>query len=59
MRGKTETGDQLFYSFSVENRIAKDHPLRTMKKYVNDILTNLSGEFQNQRGAPVLRRNIF
>lgn len=46
MRGKTETEDQLFYSFSVENRIAKDHPLRAMKKYVDDILENLSGEFQ-------------
>ena len=46
MRGTTKVEDQLFYSFSVENRIAEDHPLRAMKKYVDDILTNLSGEFE-------------
>lgn len=46
MRGKEQAEDQLFYSFSVESRIAKDHPLRAMKKFVDDILTNLSGEFE-------------
>ena len=62
MRGKTETEDQLFYSFSVENCIAKDHSLRAMKKYVDDILTNLLGEFQklySPAGRPVLHRNMF
>lgn len=46
MRGKEQTEDQLFYSFSVENRISKDHPLRTMKKYIDEILFNLSPEFE-------------
>jgi transposase len=45
MRGSSKNQDQLFYSFSVEDRIPKKHPLRALKKYVDQILLNLDGDF--------------
>ena len=41
MRGKSKDQDQLFYSFSVEERIPKKHPLRALKTYVDQILSKL------------------
>ena len=45
MRGQTKIQDQLFYSFSIEDRIPKSHPLRVLKKYVDDILLKMDDEF--------------
>ena len=45
MRGQTKNQDQLFYSFSIEDRIPKSHPLRVLKKYVDDILLKMDDEF--------------
>ena len=42
MRGK-ETGQQSFYSYvSQEERIPADHPLRTIRAIVDDVLQQLS-----------------
>ena len=45
MRGLTKKQDQLFYSFSVEDRIPKSHPLRVLKKYVDAILLKMDDDF--------------
>ena len=45
MRGKSKDQDQLFYSFSVEERIPKKHPLRALKTYVDQILLNMDEDF--------------
>ena len=45
MRGK-ETGQQSFYSYvSQEERIPADHPLRTIRRIVDDVLEQLSRRF--------------
>ena len=45
MRGK-ETGQQSFYSYvSQEERIPADHPLRTIRQIVDDVLRQLSERF--------------
>ena len=55
MRGSSKNQDQLFYSFSVEDRVPKNHPLRAMKKYIDEILANMSDDFAklySQTGRP-------
>jgi len=55
MRGSSKNQDQLFYSFSVEDRVPKKHPLRAMKKYVDEILSNMNEDFArlySQTGRP-------
>lgn len=47
MRGKSKDQDQLFYSFSVEERIPQKHPLRALKKYVDQILLNMDEDFSS------------
>jgi transposase len=47
MRGLSKNQDQLFYSFSIEDRIPKKHPLRAMKKYVDEILEKMSDDFSD------------
>ena len=59
MRETTKAEDQLFYSFWVENRIANDHPLRAMEKYVDVILTILSDEFQKLYSSTERPRKMF
>lgn len=45
MRGTSNNQESLFYSFSIEKRIPKGHPLRSMKKKVDDILTRMTDLF--------------
>jgi transposase len=55
MRGSSKNQDQLFYSFSVEDRVPKNHPLRAMKKYVDEILSKMGEDFAklySQTGRP-------
>ncbi len=45
MRGLSKNQDQLFYSFQLEERVPKKHPLRAIKKYVDEILENMTDDF--------------
>ena len=45
MRGGDERSGSLFSYVDLEARIAKDHPLRTIRAIVNEALAALSGEF--------------
>lgn len=45
MRGRADGQGQLFHVFSVESRIRKDHPLRSLKRTVDGILKELSPLF--------------
>lgn len=45
MRGGPEDAKQLFSYVDIEDRIAPDHPLRTVKGLVEEVLAGLSREF--------------
>jgi len=45
MRGGDERSGSLFSYVDLEARVAKDHPLRTIRGLVNEALAALSGEF--------------
>jgi hypothetical protein len=45
MRGGDERSGALFSYVDLEARVGKDHPLRTIRMFVNDALAALSGEF--------------
>ncbi len=45
MRGTSKNQDQLFYSFQLEERVPKNHSLRAIKRYVDEILTTMSDDF--------------
>jgi len=45
MRGRIDEQPALFHSFSVEDRIRADHPLRDVKRRTDRILASLSVEF--------------
>lgn len=46
MRGADQTNGSLFSYVSLEDRVPPDHPLRTIRRVVNDVLCDLSGEFE-------------
>ena len=46
MRGRVDDQPPLFHVFSVEDRIRPDHPLRDVKRRVDQILTRLSPKFE-------------
>lgn len=46
MRGVDQTNGSLFSYVSLEDRVPPDHPLRTIRSVVNDVLTSLSVEFE-------------
>ena len=45
MRGRADEPVPLFHTFSVEERIRADHPLRDVKRRVDRILTSMSSRF--------------
>ena len=45
MRGGDERSGWLFSYVDLEARVRKDHPLRTIREIVNEVLAALSGEF--------------
>jgi transposase len=45
MRGRRDPQTQLFYSINVEDRIRADHPLRPLKRKIDQILALLSDKF--------------
>lgn len=46
MRGGDESSGSLFSYVDLERRVPRDHPLRTIRRIVNDVLAGLSGEFE-------------
>jgi transposase len=55
MRGEERGSDGLFSYLRLEDRIAKDHPLRAIRSLVNEVLAALSGRFDvlySQTGRP-------
>jgi transposase len=45
MRGRADSQLRMFFSINVEERIRKNHPLRPIKKVVDEILCGLSAQF--------------
>jgi len=45
MRGKTNESPQLFAMFHVEDRIGKNHPLRRIKEFADEILAGMTRTF--------------
>src|SRR5690606_27212986 len=45
MRGSDERTGALFSYVDLESRVRKDHPLRTIRRLVNEALSALEGEF--------------
>lgn len=55
MRGRLGDQDLLFYTINVESRIRPDHPLRSLKRIIDAILTQMSPLFAaaySQTGRP-------
>lgn len=55
MRGSDETTGSLFSYVDLEDRIPAKHPLRTIRRVVNDALERLDGDFEGlyaNRGRP-------
>ena len=45
MRGKRETQPPMFFAINVEDRVRPDHPLRPLKKLVDEELGRMGGRF--------------
>jgi transposase len=45
MRGSDDRTDSLFSYVNLEDRVPEEHPLRVIRRIVNDVLTALDGEF--------------
>src|SRR6201994_3209124 len=55
MRGSDERSGTLFSYVDVEERVPADHPLRTIRTIVNEVLEGLNGEFAriySDKGRP-------
>ena len=46
MRGRDEHNETLFSFVQLENRVPRDHPLRTIRRITNAALASLSGQFE-------------
>ncbi len=46
MRGEQRGSEGLFSYIRLEERIAADHPLRAIRALVNEVLSGLSGRFE-------------
>jgi transposase len=47
MRGEQQASEGLFSYIRLEDRIAKDHPLRAIRALVDEVLATLSGRFED------------
>ncbi len=55
MRGNGETNGSLWYSICIDDPIESDHPLRAIKRMVDDALRGMDGDFRkaySDRGRP-------
>ena len=50
MRGTEEVQDAMFSYISAEQRVPKDHPLRPIRKIMDEVLKRLSPEFDGMYG---------
>lgn len=46
MRGTDQTSGSLFSYIDLEDRVPSDHPLRTIREIVNDVLASLASDFE-------------
>jgi len=46
MRGQEQTSGHLFSYIDLEDRVPPNHPLRTIREIVNDVLVSLSSDFE-------------
>ena len=44
MRGQDQTSGTLFSYIDLEDRVPANHPLRTIREIVNDVLASLSSD---------------
>src|SRR5437867_9603015 len=61
MRGEQRGSEGLFSYIRLEERIAADHPLRAIRALVNEVLSGLSGRFEelySHTGRPSDRARI-
>jgi hypothetical protein len=47
MRGDDRQPDALFSYVSAEQRVSEDHPLRAIRRLVDDVLREMSPEFED------------
>ena len=55
MRGDDRRPDSMFSYVSAEQRVPQDHPLRAIRALVDDVLADMSGEFDRMYAAVRLR----
>ena len=59
MRGRSDSQGKLFFAIDVESRIRPDHPLRSIKQTVDEILKDMSqSSFRWQRTVPTDRPSV-
>jgi hypothetical protein len=61
MRGRDEHNETLFSFVQLENRVPRDHPLRTIRRITNEALASLSEQFEAmyaEPGVPRSRPNV-
>ncbi len=46
MRGSSETNGTLYFTLNVEDLIERDHPLRAIKRMVDEALRAMNPEFR-------------
>ncbi len=57
MRGDDKRAEGMFSYVRLEERIAADHPLRAIRRLVDDVLTKMSGQLSglySHTGRPIL-----
>ena len=58
MRGRDEHNETLFSFVQLENRVPRDHPLRTIRRITNAALASMSEQFEAmyaETGRPSFR----
>ena len=53
MRGSDQQAGALFSYVDLDRRVRADHPLRVIRKIVNEVLADLSGDFEARITVPV------
>ena len=51
MRGSDERTGELFSYIDIEELVAPNHPLRVIRRIVNEVLASLDGEFELRFGS--------